>query len=218
MNRKKVLMIVAVVVAVCLVAALLAVMFLGNKNKSADSETASVKIKKSAGQEVVFAQLTAVNGNEITYTVAAAQENSAEGDAQMPEGFENGENPQMPEGLENGEKPQMPEGFENGEKPEMPQMPQDVSGGDQVMGGRGNRGDMSQGRQNTQNSYAFSYDGTSYQLTLESHTALIPVGTEVITKLGTVTTFSRLEVGDNVALVMEQSGEEQVIVAVYIIA
>ena len=48
-------------------------------------------------------------------------------------------------------------------------------------------------------------------------TTYIPVGTEVITKLGTTTTFSRLAAGDYVALIMEEDGDEQVIMKVYII-
>ena len=45
----------------------------------------------------------------------------------------------------------------------------------------------------------------------------IPVGTNVTTKLGTVTTFSRLAADDYVALVIEKDGDEDVIAAVYII-
>ena len=50
----------------------------------------------------------------------------------------------------------------------------------------------------------------------ETCTALIPVGTQVITRLGTAVTFSRLAAGDHVALIMEESGGESVIVKVYI--
>ncbi|MED9904487.1 MAG: hypothetical protein UFG06_09920 [Lachnospiraceae bacterium] len=46
-------------------------------------------------------------------------------------------------------------------------------------------------------------------------TSLIPVGTPVTTRLGTVTTFSRLAAGDNVALVTDEENGE--IEAVYII-
>ncbi len=49
----------------------------------------------------------------------------------------------------------------------------------------------------------------------EEATILIPVGTDVITKLGTVTTFSRLRAGDNVALVKDKGTGE--ITAVYIV-
>lgn len=45
----------------------------------------------------------------------------------------------------------------------------------------------------------------------------IPVGTKVITKLGTETTFSRLASGDNLALITEKAGEDTTIVEVYIV-
>ena len=51
----------------------------------------------------------------------------------------------------------------------------------------------------------------------QEQTALIPVGTEVVTRLGTVTTFSRLAAGDNVALITQADGEDVVIVRVYIL-
>ena len=57
----------------------------------------------------------------------------------------------------------------------------------------------------------------TYQLTGESVTTQIPVGTDVTTRLGTVTTFSRLAAGDRIALVVEEEGGQQVIMAVYII-
>lgn len=63
----------------------------------------------------------------------------------------------------------------------------------------------------------FTYDGVSYRVTDETLTAQIPVGTKVTTKLGTITTFSRLAAGDCVALVTQKDGDKEVIVAVYII-
>lgn len=45
--------------------------------------------------------------------------------------------------------------------------------------------------------------GTEYQVTDETITTLIPVGTEVVTKLGTTTTFSRLSSGDILQMIME---------------
>ena len=61
------------------------------------------------------------------------------------------------------------------------------------------------------------YDGVTYRVGTEVVKAYIPVGTDVTTKLGTVTTFSRLAAGDYVALVTEKDGSEDVIVAIYII-
>ena len=63
----------------------------------------------------------------------------------------------------------------------------------------------------------FTYNNVTYQLTQESVTTQIPVGTEVTTRLGTVTTFSRLAAGDRIALVVEEEAGTQIIMAVYII-
>lgn len=62
-----------------------------------------------------------------------------------------------------------------------------------------------------------TYRETGEETGQQEQTALIPVGTEVVTRLGTVTTFSRLAAGDNVALITEEDGEETVIVRVYIL-
>lgn len=51
----------------------------------------------------------------------------------------------------------------------------------------------------------------------EEVTEMIPVGTDVTTKLGTVATFSRICAGDSVAIVKEPVGDSDVIVAVYIV-
>lgn len=59
--------------------------------------------------------------------------------------------------------------------------------------------------------------GQTQEPAQQEQTALIPVGTEVVTRLGTVTTFSRLAAGDNVALITQEDGKETVIVRVYIL-
>lgn len=64
---------------------------------------------------------------------------------------------------------------------------------------------------------AFTYNNVTYQLTKETVTTQIPVGTDVTTRLGTVTTFSRLAAGDLVALVVQEVDGQQVIMSVYII-
>lgn len=66
-------------------------------------------------------------------------------------------------------------------------------------------------------SSGITIDGKNYKLTSEVETTLIPVGTVVTTKLGTETTFSRLQAGDYVAIVTEKDGSEDVIAAIYIV-
>ena len=50
----------------------------------------------------------------------------------------------------------------------------------------------------------------------EMKTYTIPVGTQVVTKLGSVTTFSRLAAGDTICCLMQKSGEEEVILKIWI--
>ena len=51
----------------------------------------------------------------------------------------------------------------------------------------------------------------------EERTATIPVGTEVVTKLGTVTTFSRLASGDVMKILVDNTDEEDVILKIWIL-
>ena len=227
------------------------------------SIAAAVKIEKSVGQNVVYAKITEINGNEITYAVAEAieeantgTENTAVSDDAVstkgmsvpedkkPSGnrggrgqggmpFGNGEMPDMSQMPDMGSMPfgdgempdmsQMPDmgsmPFGDGEMPDMSQMPDmgSMPFGNGEMpdrtqtGGRGNAagavGSMDQ----------FTYDGTTYRVGEERVTAYIPVGTNVTTKLGTVTTFSRLAANDYVALIMDKDGDTDVIAAVYIV-
>ena len=83
------------------------------------------------------------------------------------------------------------------------------------MPSRGQQGNSSASSRSETNQ--FTYDNKTYRIGSESITTYIPVGTDVTTKLGTVTTFSRLAADDYVALVIEKDGDEEVIAAVYII-
>ena len=51
----------------------------------------------------------------------------------------------------------------------------------------------------------------------ETVTVQIPVGTPVTTRLGTETTFSRLAVGDNIKMLVQEEDGEQVILEVWIV-
>lgn len=162
--------------------------------RGTDSSEETVRIVTSAGQTVVYGELTSVQGNEITYRVAR----EAESGGQEGERLEMPEMGEQPEG-QRGERPQMPE---QGERPGLPEVGE-FPGMETRSGGNAADG--------------FTYDNTTYELTDETVTVQIPVGTTVTTRLGTETTFSRLAAGDRVALVMEEDGDGQVIAAVYII-
>ncbi len=60
-------------------------------------------------------------------------------------------------------------------------------------------------------------DRVMYKLTDEVKTMMIPVGTEVVTKLETVTTFSRLAAGDTIKMLMEKDGDTETILKIWIV-
>lgn len=193
--------------------------FFWGRKLSEDRET-TVKIEKAAGQEIVYARLDSVKGNEIAYTTAEAgntQEKTAE--AQSVQG-------EMPEAqsVQSG----MPEmrnaggGERHSEDTNGKSSGAEVSSGDrrqQVQGGSGAVLQSGEGAVffGGSGKDGFTYDGVTYGLTGETGTALIPVGTAVITRLGAETTFSRLQAGDYVALVTEGNGDDREIVSVYIL-
>lgn len=58
---------------------------------------------------------------------------------------------------------------------------------------------------------------TEEKTTEKTMEMIIPVGTDVVTKLGTTTTFARLAAGDVVQLLMENDGTEDVILKMWIV-
>ena len=108
------------------------------RNITVQTNQTSVQVTAQSGQEIVYATLTEVKGNEITYMV-------------QEEAFGINEGPG-----------------------------------------------------------AYEEEG-------QEQTTLIPVGTDVITRLGATVTFSRLATGDNVALIMEEDEGQKAIVKVYIL-
>jgi len=160
------------------------------------------------------------------------------GDGEMPDRDSLPDGASMPEGFDPGSMGgNFPGGFGggDGEMPDRDSLPDGASmpeGFDpSSMGGNfpggfggsdsenfGNRrGGSGNGGQRTSSSTVLTYDGVSYGLTENTATALVPVGTDVITKLGTKTTFSRISAGDCLALVTEVIDGEEVIMAVYIV-
>ena len=141
------------------------------------------------------------------------------GGGQMPEGFGGSFGGQMPEGSGSG-RGQGGSGQSGRGQGGSSQRPEG-SGSSQMPGGFGGNfggGEMPGfsgfgGGQMPGNSGSV----TGGLNTSEKITTYIPVGTEVITKLGTTTTFSRLAAGDYVALIMEEENGEQIIMSVYIV-
>ena len=241
----------------------------------AETDANKVEIVAGEGQEIVYARIDVINGNEVTYTVTdmpimsmehedGSQSGSRtegrssrpgmEGD-RVPEvggmdfaGMEGGQVPEVGDmdfaGMEGGQVPEVGgkgfTGMEGGQVPEVGGMGFAGEEGGQVpeMGGMGFAGEEGEAREqepgredghsNGKEEAASEADQQSIGRgsgkeqvketeSTESVTTYIPVGTRIITKLGTVTTFSRLAAGDYVAFVMEQEGNEEIIMAVYIV-
>ncbi len=93
----------------------------------------------------------------------------------------------------------------------------DMSGGDMPGGDMPSEEEIDATEEN-QNGSSTASSTSTYIETEESVTLLIPVGTSVTTKLGTVTTFSRLAAGDLIAMVVEkQSDGSFVIISIEIV-
>ena len=233
-KTKKYKIIISVVLAVALVGTVWYVGW-GKKMLAQTAANTTVEIKKSAGQEVVIAQITSIKGNEISYVVAEeviTEEVQSSEDTKVETKEESAQSQRPQSQGAQGERPSRGEGerpsFDGGEMPSWggqggEGMPSFDGSGMPSWGGQG-RGEMpSRGQQGNSSASSrsetnqFTYDNKTYRIGSESITTYIPVGTDVTTKLGTVTTFSRLAADDYVALVIEKDGDEEVIAAVYII-
>ena len=183
-----------------------------------EADNAGVEIVAGEGQELIYAKIISIKGNEITYTVTEMPvQNMPKQDAgdkiggsyegkELPEGMNSPGGMELPDGMSFPEGMELPDGMSFPEGRELPEgmNSPEMSGGQRP--GRGSKETTDKGEEQ----YFDIIEG-------ESITTYIPVGTAVTTKLGTVTTFSRLEAGDYVALITEGDGEEQMIMAVYII-
>lgn len=162
------------------------------KNMTAEKNTEAAEteavISLKEDQTLIFGQVTAINGNEV---VLAMAEEGAESDMGSGAITEMPSRPfgEMPSGAD-GERPSRPFGeMPSGADGEMPDRPFGK------MPGR-----------------------SSYTLTGEEKTFLIPVGTTVTTPLGTETTFSNIAAGDMLKLVTETNEKgEETIIAIWIV-
>lgn len=230
-KRWKILICLLVICAVGVAA-----VFFVRSSTTVTGETQTVAVQAGIGERTEYAQLTAVRGNEITYLLAeesgsASTEKTEEKEGRNQQAREEGmsrDGSGMPNmgsgemsgmggngmsGMGSGEMPDMGSngmsGMESGGMPDMGSM---MSGTGEMFG---NMSGMGYTQNQTTDDGTFTYNNVIYNLTETEVTELIPVGTEVTTKLGTVTTFSRLRAGDNVAIVRDKDSGE--ITAVYII-
>lgn len=209
-------------------ALVLCMVLVGCGNASKESGRDALTLQEN--QSLKYGQVTKINGNELTIAIAkevsmserkgqrsSQQKELDSKDASSQEKAEKPASNQMPgegQGVQ-GEAPQG--GSENGGPPQ----------GGAPEGGN-QKGEVSQGRGQQQQSKSTDkqkekseskQNKVMYQLTGEEETLRIPVGTAVVTSLGTTTTFSRIAAEDTLKLLFEKNeAGEDVVVGVWIVA
>ncbi len=168
------------------------------------------------GQEYTYAKITSLLGNEMEYIIVEAHTiDFADSDEKSNRRKENGFG-QNPGGGKRGQTTQNEEMSSAGEMPDMRNMP--MAGEMPDMGNTPTAGKMpakdkgegtnrsgiqksstGDNTANTQNATIMTYTETDVTGQMQ-----IPVGTEVETKLGTITTFSRLSSGDIIKMLLQK--------------
>lgn len=198
-SRKKVL-----AAAACIGLVTAAGVFFFWQKGNVDASEGAVVIAAGENEEIIYAQIDTIVGNDID--VSVMKENTqAEAETQVKDTQEAAENKtggaagassekttgDMPDdGMPRGMLGDTPEGLSQGIAGDMPD----------GFPGNGN-GSMSGGVKGSRNSTG---NVSAYTETGEARSFEIPVGTQVITKLGVETTFSRLSAGNIIALLLEK--------------
>ncbi len=168
------------------------------------------------GQEYTYAKITSLLGNEMEYVIVEAHtidfaDSDEKSNRRKENGFgenagggKRGQTTQNEEMLSAGEMPDMRNMPMAGEMPDIENMPtagkmpaKDKGEGTNRSGiQKSSTGDNTA---NTQNATIMTYVETDVTGQMQ-----IPVGTEVETKLGTITTFSRLSSGDIIKMLLQK--------------
>ena len=157
-------------------------------------------IEAGENGEIIYAQIDNIVGNDIDVSIMA-ETASGSGNA--------GQNVSGQNAVEPGNAGQEISGRENGAWDMPDGMPQGMPGGYPadgagVMGDGGDEGGNST-RNSTKGSTGNNAGSVSaFTDTGETRSFEIPAGTQVITKLGVETTFSRLSAGNIIALLLEK--------------
>ena len=234
MKKKKILIVIA---AITVVAAVGVSIFGVKLYQNSKSDT---DVKTGMDEELVYGKITAVNGNELQLIVLEEQTSGSE--KTSPEGMtgeeatgdESTDKRTPPEGM-TGEAPTDMGEAPTGEAPtDMGEAPEGMTG--EAPSGKGNppegmtgeaptdmgnppegmtgeapgQQNGKQGGSNKDQSNITTYTETDQTLSVE-----VPVGTDVITKLGATTTFSYLNVDDKIALSIKK--DTNVITKIWII-
>lgn len=172
--------------------------------KKSETESTTVESSEAAiageNQEIMLGEILEISGNEMTFTLVEEEERT--------ESSIDGANEQAGEGgVPDKSRMDISEGMQmnNGEMPDMSEMQSD---------------DEASTKESSKSGKMMpeeTIETKTYRSLLEERTATIPVGTDVITKLGTVTTFARLAAGDVVQILTEKDGDESVIIKMWIV-
>ena len=170
------------------------------QKSNADAAEGAVVIEAGENGEIIYAQIDNIVGNDIDVSIMA-ETASGSGNA--------GQNVSGQNAVEPGNAGQEISGRENGAWDMPDGMPQGMPGGYPadgagVMGDGGDEGGNST-RNSTKSSTGNNAGSVSAFIdTGETRSFEIPAGTQVITKLGVETTFSRLSAGNIIALLLEK--------------
>ena len=227
-RRRKKSLLILLAVLLCLLAAGGGGFFLWQRSRSASQET--VQILAGENEEIVYARIDSIVGNEIETTILTenAPEGAADGtDAGMPDGAVTPNETSAPDEAIVPDETTAPDEAIAPDETTAPDEAaisdkavtptESVVSGETIMRqGPSGMGQNSSVPQNmTQNaalqrpSAGMGQDmgersgRASYSETGETKAWQIPVGTDVITTLGVTTTFSRLSAGDVIAVLTE---------------
>ncbi len=225
--RKKRLIIIisAIVVLIALTTTYFVKKYLDEK---AAAENSLTDITISDGEELVYAKITSVAGNEISVSIveegdeSQAKEDVAGGSASFDKTSDSAaalssdeeQGPSM--GVGSGASDDMEMSADAGASGSMGQAPSMGAGsgasggmgqGPSMGAGSGASGGMGQAPSMGEGQGMSSSSSVSYTETGETADYQIPVGTDVITILGTKATFSSLSTGDIIAIALEKDSE-----------
>ena len=224
-KRKKRKVIITVVLLLIMIAGIIVYQIKKNEEESTTIES-SEDVVAGENQEIILGEISEINGNEMTFTLVEEEESTETeseasgrgdkksgsaptdeaqtGETQSIEG-KNVQSNGVQMASQNGEDTSQMVDMSNGQMPDMSEMPTD--------GEASTEG----GSQNNQTMPTTMPETKTYRSLGEERTASIPVGTDVVTKLGTTTTFARLAAGDVVQMLTEKVGEEDVIIKMWIV-
>lgn len=174
--------------------------------KKTEAETTTVESSEDAAagenQEIILGEISGINGNEMTFTLVEEEE-STETESEDSKKRNRQSSGDISESMNAGGG-QMPD-MSSGQMPDMSGMQED------------SEASTEDSTESNKTMPAATIETKTYRSLGEERTATIPVGTDVITKLGTTTTFARLAAGDVVQMLTEKVGDEDVIIKMWIV-